>query len=273
VIAASGAPHLFIVAGTQVASFWPSGVSRLFYADRVAYLVSAFVAAIVGAVLLPALSQHYRDGRRETLVSLQNRAMELALLVSAPAATALAALAPSITQVLFQRGAFDIADTQATGEVLTGLAVGIPVTALGKVVAQTVFARGAAREALAAAAGGLLVTVAGGLLLGALLGFRGLGLGLSAGALAYLVLLVRSVSRAGLWSLDRRWRARALRIVLASGLMGAALWGAQLALGAPRNAFALAPLCVGGLALYAGAAWIFGAVRREDLAPLRGKKV
>jgi putative peptidoglycan lipid II flippase len=272
-IAASGAPHLFIVAGTQVASFWPSGVSRLFYADRVAYLVSALVAAIVGAVLLPALSQHHRAGRRETLVSVQNRAMELALLVSVPAATALAALAPSITQVLFQRGAFDAADTQATAEVLIGLAVGVPVTTLGKVVAQTVFARGAAREALAAAAGGLLVTVAGALLLGSLLGFRGLGFGLSAGALAYLGLLVRFLGRAGLWSLDERLRARALRIASASGVMGAALWAAQRSLGAPQDPSELAQLCLGGLALYAAAAWIFGAVRREDLASLGGKKV
>jgi putative peptidoglycan lipid II flippase len=272
-IAASGAPHLFIVAGTQVASFWPSGVSRLFYADRIAYLAGALVAAIVGAVLLPALSQHHEAGRREPLVSLQNRAMELALLVSAPAATALAALAPAITQVLFQRGAFDLADTQATAEVLIGLAVGVPATALGKVVAQTVFARGAARDALAAAAGGLLATVAGGVLLGALLGFRGLGLGLSAGAVAHLVLLVRAVRRAGLWSLDERLRARALRIALASGLMGAALVVAQCTLGAPQTPSALAQLCLGGLVLYAAAAWVFGAVRREDLAALGGKKV
>jgi len=65
----------------------------------------------------------------------------LALLLTLPAAIALAVLATPILAVLFQRGAFDATDTQATAAALTAYAAGLPAFVLVKVLAPAFFAR------------------------------------------------------------------------------------------------------------------------------------
>ena len=80
-LVASGAVQLFVLVGTQVASFWPSGVSWLYYADRVMQLPLGFMAALASSVLLPELALRYRAGEGPAIVEAQNRAIGLGLLL------------------------------------------------------------------------------------------------------------------------------------------------------------------------------------------------
>ncbi|MBZ6077084.1 murein biosynthesis integral membrane protein MurJ [Microvirga puerhi] len=267
---ASGAVQLFVLAGTQIASFWPSGVSWLYYAERVMQLPLGLMAALAASVLLPELASLHRTGRPDALIAAQNRSLALALLLALPAAMALAILAEPISTVLFQRGAFDPADAHGTALALMGLSMGLPAATVGKVLSQTLFARGSLSSTLLAAVVGIAVTVLAGSLLGLILGVGGIALGISLGCLAHAGALVLFLRRPGLWRLDAELIGKAARITAATAIMGLGLTGMLHLIPEPR-APGLTLLCLGGLSLYAVAAWLTGAVTRRDLALLTKK--
>lgn len=267
-LVASGAVQLFLLAGTQMASFWASGISWLYYADRVMQLPLGLMAALGASVLLPELARHHRAGETDAIVSAQHRALEMALLLALPASAALLILAFPITVVLFQRGAFQPSDSEGTALVLAALSLGLPFATAAKVLSQTLFARGALRKTVAAAGLGIVTTVAGGALLASFWGPAGIALGISLGCVAHVLAMIWLLARIGLWHPDYRFLARLLRIGLSTALMSLALWGAKGFLG-PMGPAALAGLCLGGLGVYALAAWLTGAVTRDDLTRFR----
>src|SRR5215472_14760382 len=119
----AGVTQLNLLISTALASLLPSGsVSYLYYADRLNQLPLGVVGIAVGTAILPPLSRQVRTGHL-------------------PAAVALAVLATPILAVLFQRGAFDATDTQATAAALTAYAAGLPAFVLVKVLAPAFFAR------------------------------------------------------------------------------------------------------------------------------------
>lgn len=267
---ASGAVQLFILAGTQIASFWPSGVSWLYYADRVVQLPLGLIAALGSSVLLPELALRHRTGESAAIVQAQNRALEAALLLALPASAALGILAVPIASVLFERGAFGPDDAHGTALVLLGLSLGLPFATIGKVLSQTLFARGSLRGTLAATALGIAVTAAASLPLGTAMGITGIALAISLGCLAHAGMLAALLGRAGLWSFDRSLSTRLIRIAAATALMSVGLALAQRLAPQP-DALALTVLCLGGLALYAATAWLTGALGRDDLRLLTKK--
>lgn len=266
-LVASGAVQLFLLAGTQLASFWPSGISWLYYAERVMQLPLGLMAAVGSGVLLPELARHHRAGETKAVLAAQHRALEIALLVALPAGTALVVLSLPIARVLFERGAFLPSDTEGTARALAALALGLPFATAGKVLSQTLFARGALRRTMAATGLGLLVTALGGALLARLWGPAGIACGVSLGCLAHAAAMAWLLRRIGLWQPDRRFLARLARIALSAAIMGLGLWEAQRLL-VPAGSLTLAAFCLGGLLLYALAAWATGAVTRDDWASL-----
>ena len=116
-------------------------ISYLFYADRLNQLPLGIVGIAIGTALLPMLSRQLRAGAIEAAMATQSRALELALLLTLPAATALIVIAEPIITVLFQRGAFTAEDTQATAGALVAFATGLPAYVLIKVLAPGFFAR------------------------------------------------------------------------------------------------------------------------------------
>lgn len=276
-LAAGGASQLILLAGMQVASFTPSAVSWLYYAERVFHLPVGLVGAAMGIVVLPAIADRHAAGDRAGFDQTQNRALETGLLFALPAACALALLARPIATVLFQRGAFTPEDTLGTAAVLAGLAPGLPFAVAAKVLAQGLFARGEIRLTLGVGALALAVTLLSCALLTETAGAVGLGLGVSLGFAAQTAGLAWSERRSFGLTPDRRLTGRSARIVLSTLVMAAGLAGLDLwldaTIGVSRSTaletLLLAARCIGGLALYAGAALAFGAVTRDDLAALR----
>ncbi|WP_243369174.1 murein biosynthesis integral membrane protein MurJ [Microvirga solisilvae] len=265
---ASGAVQLFILAGTMVASFWPSGISWIYYAERVMQLPLGLIAALGSSVLLPELARHHHAGDAKAIVGAQHRALEVALLLALPACAALAILAFPITDVLFARGAFQQADTDGTALVLACLSLGLPFATIGKVLSQTLFANSALRKTLAAAMLGILVTLSSALLLALSWGPAGIALGISLGCVSHAAAMVWLLRRIGLWHPDRLFLGRLVRIAASTTLMSLGLWGMQIVL-VPAGSLSLTAFCLGGLALYAAAAWLTGAVTRDDVIALR----
>ena len=114
-VIAGGVTQLNIVIGTVIASLQDGAVSHLYYADRVYELPLAIVGIAIGVVLLPDVSRHLRAGDHAAVMDSQNRILEFAMLLTVPAAVALAVVPTEIVQGLFERGAFTAADTPADG--------------------------------------------------------------------------------------------------------------------------------------------------------------
>ena len=117
-VVSGGVTQLNIAIGTIIASLQPGAVSQLYYANRVYELPLAIVGIAVGIVLLPDVTRQLRAGNAAGIIDSQNRSLEFALLLTVPAALALATIPDDITRVLFERGAFTPEDTHVTASVL-----------------------------------------------------------------------------------------------------------------------------------------------------------
>src|SRR6266542_536498 len=137
----AGVTQLNLVISTALASLLPGGsVSYLYYADRLNQLPLGVVGIAVGTAILPSLSRQVRTGETDGAIATQNRGVELALLLTLPAAAGLIVLAQPILAVLFERGAFGPAEAAATAAALAAYAVGLPAFVLVKVLAPGFYA-------------------------------------------------------------------------------------------------------------------------------------
>ncbi len=93
----AGVTQFNLVVSTAIASLLPTGaVSYLYYADRLNQLPLAVVGIAVGTAILPPLSRQLRLKDEAGAVTTQNRGLELALLLTLPAAVALGMAAKPI---------------------------------------------------------------------------------------------------------------------------------------------------------------------------------
>jgi len=132
-IFSSGVTQINILVGTIIASFQAGAVSYLYYADRV-YQINLAVAGIaVGTVMLPELSKHVKSNSSEQITNLQNRALELCLFLSVPAAVALVLASEEVITSLFGYGSFNNVSVINTAIALTFFAFGIPAFSILKI--------------------------------------------------------------------------------------------------------------------------------------------
>ena len=140
-IFSSGVTQINILVGTIIASFQAGAVSYLYYADRV-YQINLAVAGIaVGTVMLPELSKHVKNNNSEQIINLQNRALELCLFLSVPAAVALVLASEQIITSLFGYGSFNNESVTNTAIALTFFAFGVPAFSILKIFSNYFFAR------------------------------------------------------------------------------------------------------------------------------------
>jgi len=254
----AGVTQLNLLISTALASLLPSGsVSYLYYADRLNQLPLGVVGIAVGTAILPPLSRQLRLGHAADAVATQNRGVELALLLTLPAAVALALLATPILTVLFQRGAFGPSDTAATAAALAAYAAGLPAFVLVKVLAPAFFARydtaTPVKVAIAAMAANLCLT----LILMQFLGHVGIALATTAAGWVNAMTLLALLLRRGHFRFDSRARRNLPRVGIAALGMGIVLALLRLALdpalaGPPFvRISALVALIAAGLATFA----------------------
>jgi putative peptidoglycan lipid II flippase len=269
-----GAVNINLFVATLIASLLPSGaVSYLYYADRVGQLPLGVIGAAVGTALLPMLSRHVRGGRPLAAHRATNRAMELALLLTLPAAAGLALLAAPIVATLFQRGAFDVAATRATAAALGAYALGLPAFVLVKVFAPGFFARGDTTTPVVVGGGAMALNLVLNLVLVWPLAHVGIALATSLAAWFNALTLAALLSRRGRLILDRRARRGLPRIAAAAAGMAALLAPLTPAVfaaggGSVARAASLALLVALGAAAYAGLALAFGVVAPRELRAL-----
>jgi putative peptidoglycan lipid II flippase len=223
-VAIAGAGHVNVVVAAQLSSGMPSAVSWLYFAERIFQLPLGFVAAAIGVVLLPAVSRSLAEGDMRGARESESRALEFALLVTLPAAIALAMLAKPIVSVLYQRGAFTAHDANAVATALRALAFGLPAFVMVKVLLPAFLAREDMKGPLIAAVSGVIVNVIVALALLPLLGPVAAALGVSASAVVNATLLYAMLVRRGRFRLDQTAQRRLPRILLVCALTGGTIW-------------------------------------------------
>jgi putative peptidoglycan lipid II flippase len=270
----SGAMHINLLIGTMIASLAPGAVSYLYYADRIYQLPLGVIGSAVGVVLLPEITRRLRSGQEQAARESLNRAIELGLLITLPAAVALIAIPDEIIGTLFERGAFGAQATRSTASALAGFALGLPAFVLIKALAPAFYAREDTATPFRYAVGAMVANTLLSLALFPWLSFVGIAIATSLASWLNLVLLWARLSRSEFLVIDSRLRRRAPRILLVSVAMGAVLLAGAAALELPLagpgavRAAALAVLIAIGGGLYFALALTFRAIEPAALRAL-----
>ncbi|GAB0112856.1 murein biosynthesis integral membrane protein MurJ [Acidisoma sp. C75] len=278
----AGATQLNLLVSTAIASLAPTGsVSYLSYADRLNQLPLGVVGIAVATAILPTLSRHIRRGEESAARHTQNRGLELALLLTLPAAVALMLESHPILHVLFERGKFGPHQVAEVAPTLTAYALGLPAFVLIKVVVTDFLARSDTLTPVKVAASAMALNIVLTITLGLYSGLAHVGIALAtsiAGWVNALALMALS-SRRGQFSLDARCRRSLPRILLAAiGMGGELLLVHPLlhgALDAPHLGLrlaALAALVGSGMVTFGILALLFGVAHPRELKRMLARR-
>jgi len=140
-IFSSGVTQINILVGTIIASFQAGAVSYLYYADRVYQINLAIAGIAIGTVILPQLSKYVQNSKENKINLIQNKALELSLFLSIPAAIALLIASEEIISSLFGYGSFEEVSVKNSAKALFYFGLGLPAFSLIKVFSTFFFAR------------------------------------------------------------------------------------------------------------------------------------
>jgi putative peptidoglycan lipid II flippase len=221
----AGATQLNLLVSTVIAArFLPEGsVSWLYYADRLNQLPLGMIGVGVGIALLPTLARLIGAGRPDAALHQQNRALEFALFLALPAATALVVAAHPLLVALFQQGRFTADDAKAAAVALQAFSLGLPAYILVKVLTPGFHARGDTRTPMRFALVAIAVNLVGNLSLVWSLAHVGIALATAVSAWLNVLLLVVGLRRRGHLVADQQLLRAAPRMLLTAGLMALVL--------------------------------------------------
>ena len=267
---AGGVVQINLLIGRQIASQFDGAIAWLNYADRLYQLPLGVVAIAIGVVLLPDLSRKLEAndtvGGRDAF----NRATELSLALTIPASVALIVIPLPLISVLFQRGAFAFTDAQATAWAVAIYGLGLPAFVLQKTLQPLFFARHDTKRPFYFALVSLFINVVVAVGLSPLIGFTAAAWGTSLAGWGMAALLwIKTKPMGDVASFDARFKTRLPRIIAASGIMGASLWGVASTLtpvlyDSPWRGLGLLALCATGIVVYGVAGQILGAFKMQD---------
>nr|WP_240969501.1 murein biosynthesis integral membrane protein MurJ [Sneathiella limimaris] len=277
----AGVLQINILVGTIIASLLATGsISYLYYADRVYQLPLGVIGIAVGTALLPMLSRQLRAGDDVPANDTMNRAVELSLLFTLPAAGALMTIDYPIISVLFEHGEFGSYASQTTSEALFAFSTGLPAYVLTKVYAPGFFAREDTTTPVVIGVIAMAINIALSLLLIDSLAHMGIAYATSIAAWVNAITLLILLRLRGHYQVDSRLMRRTLGSFGATIIMCAVLWFGMSSLDFLLTADGLIPriggLCIlvaGGGTVYGLAGLLLGATRLSDLkAMLRRRR-
>ena len=175
--------------------------------------------------------------------------------------------------MLLQHGSFSAADTAQVSLALAAYACGLPAYVMNKVFLPGFFAREDTSTPMWFAGASVAVNIASSLVLFPILGHVGIAIATSLSGWTNALLLSFTLMRRGHFRFDAALARRAPLLVLASAMMGAALYAANLGLArffedgrsGVVHAAALGALVGAGIIAYALATLLTGAMRLSML--------
>ncbi|MEK6707633.1 MAG: murein biosynthesis integral membrane protein MurJ [Pseudomonadota bacterium] len=262
--------QISLLINTIFASFLITGsVSWLYYADRLMEFPAGLLGVALGTVLLPSLSRYYVDNSTEEYSRLLDWGLRLTVLLTLPAALALALLATPLIATLFYHGEFSANDVWMTRDALVAYSVGLVGLILVKVLAPGFYARQNIRTPVKIAIITLVATQLMNLAFIIPLRHAGLALAIGLGACLNAGLLYYKLRSHKIYQPQPGWMIFFLKVLLALAVMGVALWFATgrdaswLASSATDRAIWLTWAVMLGAASYFATLWLLGFRLRE----------
>ncbi|MFI8288991.1 lipid II flippase MurJ [Streptomyces sp. NPDC085614] len=212
-----------------LASPLPAGaISHLNYAQKVAQM-PMILSLMLCTVSFPVVARAMAAGDVEEARRRVERDLLLAAVVVLVGASVVVAAAPQIVEILFQRGAFDRADTAATAAVMRVYALGLlGQTMVGALVRCYFSAARPLWYPAAAMAAGLLATAVAGVPCARLWGAAGIAAANALGITLTAVLLLCGARRQSIPVRIRRLGEGLLRLAVAAAVATGAGWLAAL---------------------------------------------
>ncbi len=257
--------QISLLINTIFASFLVTGsVSWLYYADRLMEFPAGMLGVALGTVLLPSLSRHFADNSAEEFSKLLDWGLRLTLLLTAPAALALAILAVPLLATLFHHGEFSAEDVLMTRQALVAYSIGLVGLILVKVLAPGFYSRQDIRTPVRIAVMTLFATQFMNLVFIWPLRHAGLALAIGLGACFNAGMLFRKLREKDIYRPQPGWGAFAAKTAVALAAMGAVLWFASgseagwLQAGIGDRAVRLSWIVVAGATSYFAVLWLLG---------------
>lgn len=272
-IIAGGVTQINIVVGTVIASLQAGAVSLLYYADRLYQLPLGVVGIAIGVVLLPELSRRLKAGDSQGADVASARSLQFSMLLTLPAAVALAAIPIPLVSVLFERGAFDETARIGSAAALQAFALGLPAFVLIKVFSPAFFAREDTKTPMKIGAISVAVNIAVSLALFPFLGHVGIALATSVAGWVNAVLLYWLMAKRSYWQINRSLMITVALLFVCAVAMGAVLIGAEHVLrdtlaietGLALRVATLGTLVAAGILTFFALAHITGAARLGEM--------
>lgn len=219
----AGVAQVNLMVDMIIATSVPEGVSYLYYADRITQLPLGIIGVGVGTALLPLLSKQMKAGNLAVAHHTQNRAIELVLLLTLPAAFALFIIAEPIIRTLYEHGAFTALASNQTYPALMAFACGLPAFVLIKALAPGFFANHDTKTPFYIATCSMVTNVVLCLVLVQFFAHVGLAVASAISSWLNVVLMGIILHKRNILAIDAKLRRTAPRILFASMCMMAAL--------------------------------------------------
>ena len=264
--------QISLLISTIFASYLPSGsVSWLFYADRLMEFPTGLLGAALGTILLPSLVSHHAAGDEDRYSDLLDWGLRLTLVLTLPAAVAMAVAGVPLVSTLFFRGAFQAHDVLMVRDALMAYSLGLTGLIAVKILAPGFYARQNIKTPVKIAILVLGVTQLMNVLFMSLFQHAGLALATGLGACLNAALLYYGLRRRGHYRPRPGWVLFLARLTLALGAMALVLvffQGAQarwLTGSSLQHAAYLLPLLGAAAAAYFAMLWLLG-LRFKDFS-------
>ncbi len=273
----AGVVQINLLFDIVIASFLPTGaISYLYYADRLNQLPLSIIGIALSTALLPVLSSHLQQNLHEKAHHTQNRVLEMALILTLPAAVALMTFSEPIMTALFERDAFHHRDVIETARTLTAFASGLPAYVLIKIFSTTFFANYDMRTPAQVGGAALVLNVILNLLLMGPLRHVGIALATAISAWLNAAVLAFFLRKRRQLILDQRFKSRFPRIIFSSLVLGCFLSGIQFywSYDTPHllQASILAATIFLGLMMYFLTSLMAGAIVYDDIGSVLKRK-
>ena len=264
--------QISLLLNTQIASFLPTGsVSWLTAADRWMEFPSAILGVALGTVLLPSLVKHQALHVAVEFSRLLDWGLRVTLVLTLPAAVALALLATPLISTILQHGQFGAKDVLMSGAALLAYSLGLTGIILVKILAPGYYARQNIKTPVKIAIFTLVITQLFNLAFVPLFKHAGLALSIGLGACVNAGLLYFFMRRQGIFTPQPQWLAFLLKIFVALYFLAVTLYlvagdnAMWLTLSAGERCVRLASVIAAGAVVYFGVLRIMG-FRLRDFA-------
>ncbi|SNX60076.1 putative peptidoglycan lipid II flippase [Nitrosomonas ureae] len=257
--------QISLLINTIFASLLITGsVSWLYYADRLMEFPAGLLGVALGTILLPSLARHYTNNSTEEYSRLLDWGLRMTILLTLPAALALALLATPLITTLFYHGVFTEHDVWMTREALIAYSIGLLGLILVKVLAPGFYARQNIKTPVKIAIITLIATQL--MNLAFIIPFKhaGLALAIGLGACINAGLLYYKLCSHKIYQPQPGWLNFFVKILIALASMGVVLW---FAAGSDASWFTdstmtrtarLSGIIIMGASSYFAALWFLG---------------